>query len=434
MLGAFLAPVVVGSERADADRLLVYLAAISAGLGAVAWSKHWRMTTLLIGLSFFGLGLPTAEHATPIVALVFGAAGGAAGLALGLKYDWWETRFLAFWGGWGCLAYASTPRLAPLVLIAGLALSYPIFEFAFFHDWTWPFENPAEGKRPVLQSIYFYVTPFWLVWAVQQLSIDALDQHHGISTAVVAGAYLAVALTGPRRPFALVGALGATLAVLFEWRDTLTAAGAAGILALAFGAVARVTSRRDWNFHALAPLGMAIFLIWIGAFETRPGDTPAFTDPWARVWLGIIVVTIALAWDLAADEDPPTARRGVLWGTAGALLWLGVTGELTRFFRLHIDDTSVAALAGGLAVSVWWVLFAGALVGVGFRRSLRPVRLAGLWVAGLAALKVVLVDLSTLDALYRVASVFGLGLASLLVAWLYHHRARLGTADVTPDR
>ena len=435
-IGAFLAPVVIGAPEADADRLLAYLAAIGIALGVVAWSKHWRFTALLIGLSYFGLGVVTTEHATPLVALVFGAAGGGAGLALGLKYDWWETRFLSFWGGWACLAYANDDRLAPLVLIAGLALSYPIFEFAFFHDWTWPFEHPAEGRRPVLQSVYFYVTPFWLVWAVSQLKLAAMTGHDGLATAIVAGAYLLLALTGPRRPFALVGALGAIIAILLEWHDGLTTSGALGILALAYGAVARLTSRKDWNYLALAPLAAALWLLWVGAYEHRPSDTPAFIDPWARVWWGLIVVNVALATDLAAPDasDDGWSRKGVLWGAAGLVLWLGMTGELTRFFRLHIDDPSVASFAGGLAVSVWWLVFAGACVLVGFRRSLRPLRLTGLSVAALAVCKVIFVDLNTLDALFRVASVFGLGLASLLVAWVYHRRARMGTPDAPPER
>ena len=435
-VGAFFAPVIIGAPNADADRLLAYLAAIGLALGAVAWSKHWRLTTLLIGLSYFGLGVMATEHATPLVALVFGAAGGGAGLALGLKYDWWETRFLSFWGGWACLAYASNERLAPLVLIAGLALSYPIFEFAYFHDWTWPFEHPAEGRRPVLQSIYFYVTPFWLVWAVSELKLDAMTAHEGLATAIVAVVYLLVSLTGPRRPFALVGALAATLAILLEWHDSLTAAGALGILTIAFGAHARVGARRDWNYLALLPLAASFWLLWLGALTHRPYDAPAFTDSWARVWWGLIAVTVALATDLAAPEAPEERdqRRGALWGTAGALLWLGATGEFTRLFRQQIADPAVASLAGGLAVSVWWLLFAGACVWIGFRRSLRPLRLAGLWVAGLAVLKVIFVDLSTLDALYRVASVFGLGLVSLLVAWAYHRRARAGSPDVPADR
>ena len=40
--------------------------------------------------------------------------------------------------------------------------------------------------------------------------------------------------------------------------------------------------------------------------------------------------------------------------------------------------------------------------------------------AGLALVKVVLVDLSTLDALYRVGSAFILGVVSLAIAYAYH--------------
>lgn len=435
-LGAFLAPLVIGTVDPDADRLLVYLATMGLALGTAAWSKHWRITTLIVGLSFFGIGVVTCKSATPFVALAFGAAGGSAGLALGLKYDWWETRFLSFWGGWGCLAYANDAHTATLVLIAGLALSYPIFEFAFFHDWTWPFEHPAVGARPVLQSLYFYVTPFWLVWAVWELRLTTFDTHEGLPVAIVAAAYLAVALTGPRRPFALVGALGAVIAILWEWHDTLTATGALGILALAYGAHARVGRRRDWNYLALIPTACAIWLLWMIALDHRAADAPAFIDPWARVWWGIIAVTIALATDLSAPDtaDEPVHRRGLLWAVAGALLWLGVTSELARFFRLHLADPGSAELAGGLAASVWWVVLAGGLVLFGFRRSLRPPRLAGLWLAGIAVIKVIFVDLSHLDALYRVASVFGLGLVSLLVAWLYHRQAKALAADAPADR
>jgi len=39
-------------------------------------------------------------------------------------------------------------------------------------------------------------------------------------------------------------------------------------------------------------------------------------------------------------------------------------------------------------------------------------------------LKVLIFDLSSLDALYRVGSVFILGLVSLLLAYLYHRQAR----------
>ena len=75
-------------------------------------------------------------------------------------------------------------------------------------------------------------------------------------------------------------------------------------------------------------------------------------------------------------------------------------------------------------MSAWWLLFAAALVILGFRLSLQPARVAGLCVAGLAVAKVVLFDLSSLDALYRVGSVFLLALVALSLAYLYYRHDR----------
>jgi uncharacterized membrane protein len=92
-------------------------------------------------------------------------------------------------------------------------------------------------------------------------------------------------------------------------------------------------------------------------------------------------------------------------------------------------SVQTASLASGLAVSAWWLVFAAALVGLGFRRALKPARIAGLGVAGLAVVKVLLFDLSSLDALYRVGSVFILGLVFLLLAYLYHRQGRMAGGE-----
>ena len=69
-------------------------------------------------------------------------------------------------------------------------------------------------------------------------------------------------------------------------------------------------------------------------------------------------------------------------------------------------------------------IVAAVLVSYGFRREIKPLRLAGLAVAGLAVVKVVFFDLSSLDALYRVGSVFFLGLVTLSLAYLYYRHDR----------
>ena len=107
------------------------------------------------------------------------------------------------------------------------------------------------------------------------------------------------------------------------------------------------------------------------------------------------------------------------------MVLFGVTGEIGRYFTLKTLSAEDASLASGLAVSAWWLVFAAALVGVGFRRAHKPLRVAGLAVAGLAVVKVLVFDLSSLDALYRVGSVFILGLVFLLLAYLYHRQAQV---------
>ncbi len=110
-LGAFLAPVLLGQNQTNADLLLLYLASMATGLGLVAARQRWRVATLVIAASYFGVGtVGAAEHAYPWGVLLFGLIGGTAGLYLGLKERWWETRLLTFSGGW-TLLFAAGERI-----------------------------------------------------------------------------------------------------------------------------------------------------------------------------------------------------------------------------------------------------------------------------------------------------------------------------------
>jgi uncharacterized membrane protein len=158
-------------------------------------------------------------------------------------------------------------------------------------------------------------------------------------------------------------------------------------------------------------------------------------DAWAlTLWLlTVSVVVLAVGWWRRVEVVNATERvLALLWIVAGALLFVGVTQELTRFFRQAVMSPSTARLAGGLAVSAWWAVFAAGLVILGFQRKLKAVRIAGLAVSGLAVAKVLVFDLSELDALYRIASVFTLGLVSLGVAYLYHRQAKAAEAPSEP--
>jgi hypothetical protein len=79
-LGAFMAPVLLGSDRANSNLLLLYLASMAAGLGLVAARQRWRLTAFVVAASYFGVGTAgAAERAVPWAVLLFGVVGGRPG-------------------------------------------------------------------------------------------------------------------------------------------------------------------------------------------------------------------------------------------------------------------------------------------------------------------------------------------------------------------
>ena len=184
-------------------------------------------------------------------------------------------------------------------------------------------------------------------------------------------------------------------------------------LALAALAVEQVGGRPGARPAALC-LAVVTFPWLFGvALRDRAFAAPAFTDSWA-VALYIYVAGLALA----ARGWRKAGRGGeLLWVLCGAAVFAGGSIELQRYFAPR------SPLAADLALSVFWLVYAGTLVQLGFSRQRKDVRSAGLVVAAGAGLKIVLYDLSNLEALYRIASFFALALIALGVAYVYNKKA-----------
>ena len=433
-LGAFFAPILLGRESAEANLLLVYLATMAAGLGWVAAGRHWRLAAFVVAGSYFGLGGLAAPDASSVGVVAFAALGGAAALVLGLRRGWWETRFLAFGGGWTMLAVAADSIVEPsFVLAGGLLLSAPVWGHALRMGPGWPLERGSANRAASAgEALYFVLTPLLLAWAVRLVSPDWFDARDGLLPLVIAVPYLAAGYGRTRPAFAAVGVGAAALAAVLYWPD-LGAPVALTIMALATAALDTMRDRGDGRVYSLVLLTIALLHLTETSRMARPETEPAFVGPWALTLWAIAAAAVLLAarlWRRASDPATDRLARGGLWTAAGFIAFLGVTLELRRAFA---EAGGVPSLAGELSVSAWWLAASAMLVMLGFARSMKPVRVAGLVVAGLAVTKVVFSDLASLDALYRVASVFILGLVSLSLAYLYHRQARRdGSAAATP--
>jgi hypothetical protein len=276
------------------------------------------------------------------------------------------------------------------------------------------------------EALYFFVTPLLLGWAVHGLDPGYFDPRPWLAPAIMAVPYLFAGYGRCRPAFALVGAAALGIAAVQRW-DGVPQVWALLALAVLWGRLDLRLDRSDGRWYGLITLLAAVQQLFDGAAGARPAGDQAFTGPWALALWGTVGVSFAFAarlWQAEGGREDTRLIRAGLWVVAGAMALFGVTGELRRFFELRSLNAETASLASGLAVSAWWLLYAAALVTIGFRLSLQPARVAGLLVAGLAVLKVMVSDLSSLDALYRVGSVFLLALVALSMAYLYYRYDR----------
>ena len=433
-LGAFFAPLLLGRPQDNADPLLLYLASMAAGLGLVAAQKQWRLTMFVVALSYFGVAYTgAADRGSPWALLLYGVVGGTIGIHVGLRERWWETRFLSFGGGWAFLAAASNHLARPwAILVGGLLLAAPVWWYALRATQILPLHlSPAAGVPgwSMGEALYFFLTPVLLGWAVHHLAPVWFDQRPGLVALIIAIPYLFAGYHRSRPVCALVGAAALGLAAWQHW-DGVERVWALLALTLLWASLDHGLKRDDGRWYALATLWASLDQLLTGALVQRAPADAAFVGSWPLALWGTSAVMVALAaglWRSVAGTGTAPLVRGALWALGGAMVLFGVTGEIGRYFELKPLSSQQASLAAGLAVSAWWLIFAAALVGVGFRRSLKPARIAGLAVAGLAVVKVLVFDLSSLDALYRVGSVFILGLVFLLLAYLYHRQERSET-------
>jgi uncharacterized membrane protein len=387
---------------------LVILAAVAAPSALAPWGGG---VALALAVLYLGSGwLPRTLH---LIVMGFTL------LALAVSGQWDGTAVAAGWAVVAAIASASgrfarrPGARAVAAVVAGLAF-LQLFTLAL-------------SERPSADPAF---TGNWaLVWYLCLVAFALTAQWWEGRGEVGRNERVGVALWSLAAATLLVGG-SVELQRLFE--ATVAHAAVALVLYWVVFALALVRGAPLWRpalraaalRTALVLIGGAYLLLLTLAQNARLTTDSAFVGIWSLGWYACCIGAVGAARWWPADEQIPSALRSgraALWWAAGACLLLGGSIELRRGFT--------SKLAGDLAISTFWLVYAGALVRAGFWLDRKVVRSAGLGVAALAALKIVMYDLSALQALYRVGSFFVLALMTLAVAYAYNKRAKASKAS-----
>lgn len=140
-----------------------------------------------------------------------------------------------------------------------------------------------------------------------------------------------------------------------------------------------------------------------------------------------ILLAMCASGEGEADEIP--VQRIALLAAPLVALW-GLTHETWHFFWMNRESFGQWDRAAQVGISILWALSAVVLLVGGVWKEIRAVRLLGLALAGVTAVKVFVFDMASQDLPYRVLSFGGLGLALIGISWLYTRYGTGGDGDL----
>jgi len=212
----------------------------------------------------------------------------------------------------------------------------------------------------------------------------------------------------------------------------ITIAWSAQALVMMWAAMRIRSTRLMVPAYALFVLALGKLILWDTHYNRAP-----FTPVLNKYFLSSLVV-VGMLFGAAAlhrrwqDERRPVPEivNVVILMLAIATLWFIVSAETITYFRAQAlalkeyEDVRHQLWLGQMALSVLWSVYGAVLAIVGFIRRSAPVRWAALGLFALTVVKVMLVDIAELRQLYRIVAFLVLGLVLLLVAWGYHKAFR----------
>jgi len=181
-----------------------------------------------------------------------------------------------------------------------------------------------------------------------------------------------------------------------------------------------------WPFDGHLPL---LTSLWETALLNAgpPAGYLVFANARAASALVSIVALYGVARMHRRTSDAGRATATAATLLASFLVLALLSAETSAFWRLRERaGLGTFEFARQMSLSIVWAACAAAFIAIGIRRRYRPIRYFAIVLFLVTILKVVAVDLSELERLYRVLSIAGLGLLLLVASYLYQRfRERL---------
>jgi hypothetical protein len=438
-IGAYLAPVLLGDPAGPANMVLAYGVLVSAAAGAIAAARRWRVAMAIVLVGYFVLfAVARWGGADDALSAVYLVVGGTCALVTTRGLGWVEHEagsWLLAWGGLVVLAALVEGWRGWVLAASPVALVAPYWLEVM--EARRALGERAEDTAVALQRerlILFALSAVAWAWIAFLALPESAGPYRGAVLGAIGLLFLVpgLALRSPELHVTAVGILAAAIAVQWDGLEVI-AGWAVLIVVVALTTRAAPLAAGRWTTAALG--AFAAFFLFGVEIPARSEADPALVGHWPLVVYAVIASLVLVAGPPWKETRERWAKpggidlRAAIWVLAGFVLLVGGSVEIPRF----LEQRGTADLAAGLAVSAFWLLYAGALLAYGFITDRRPVRVGGLAVAALAILKVVFYDLQTLQALYRVGSLALLAVLALAAARAYHRRAQDRSVDEVPD-
>lgn len=388
LIGGFLSPILLRSDRDQYRSLFGYIAVLD--LGALALLKHWPG---LSSLAFAGTHL--------LFWLWYGDSYHPRKLGAVMVFE--TAVFLIFLTAH--LGRQLVRRQTATIEHLGLLVINPFVFFATAYHLLNPEHHDWMGVFAIGMALLYVGTT--------KVLLDRAATTRGESLLLIG-----VALTF------------VTIAIPIQLRSNwITIAWSFEALVMLWAGIETSSRRLRATAHVLFGLALMRLVFWDTPYESRPMFTPVLN----KYFLSSLVVTACLI--AAAFVYQKAGQRKQILAPAHTLiillvaivtLWFVMSVETYTFFAARaaaqrlVDDANHELWLGQMALSVLWSIYAGALAAIGFVRRSAGLRWAALALFGLTVTKAMLVDIAGLQQLYRIIVFLVLGLLLLLVAWGYH--------------